>query len=163
MSTNNTMYICPYCGEKVLFIGVHDDEGNYHGRIGCEYELDPCSGLSYGIHHEGWGSCILCTDSANSIMGGVLFDTAKEAENDFPKNKLFDVPDICDEKIQTADLLTEITRLRNELEQIKQAIHGDCDYCKNKGTPLEGPCKSCVSFAAKPFIDGDYWEYGGSK
>lgn len=61
---------------------MHDDEGNYHGRIGCEYEKEPWSGLCYALHHEGWGDCILCTDDANGKMGGVLYDTPEEAEAD---------------------------------------------------------------------------------
>ena len=70
---------CPICKKKVLFVGVHDDEGNYHGLVGCEYENDPWSGLSYALHHEGWGDCLLCTDGAYSTMGGMLFDTAEDA------------------------------------------------------------------------------------
>ena len=58
---------CPICKKKALFVGVHDDEGNYHGLVGCEYENDPWSGLSYALHHEGWGDCPLCTDGAYSI------------------------------------------------------------------------------------------------
>ena len=27
---------CPLCQKQAVFIGVHDDEGNYHGRIGCD-------------------------------------------------------------------------------------------------------------------------------
>ena len=69
---------CPYCGKDAVFIGVHDDEGNYHGRIGCEYESDAWSGLCYALHHEGWGDCILCTDGEEQAMGGVLFDTIEE-------------------------------------------------------------------------------------
>ena len=72
---------CPICKKKVVFVGVHDDEGNYHGPVGCEYENDPWSGLSYALHHEGWGDCPLCTDGAYSTMGGMLFDTAEEAIN----------------------------------------------------------------------------------
>ena len=72
---------CPICKKKVLFVGVHDDEGNYHGLVGCEYENNPWSGLSYALHHEGWGDCPLCTDGAYSTMGGMLFDTAEEAIN----------------------------------------------------------------------------------
>ena len=74
-------YVCPFCGQKTIFVGVHDDEGNYHGLVGCEYENDPWSGLSYALHHEGWGDCPLCTDGAYSTMGGMLFDTAEEAIN----------------------------------------------------------------------------------
>lgn len=79
------MKTCPFCKEKKVFIGVHDDEGNYHGPIGCEYEKDPWSGLCYALHHEGWGDCILCTDGADSAMGGVLFDTADEAAAELNK------------------------------------------------------------------------------
>lgn len=74
-------YVCPFCGQKTLFVGVHDDEGNYRGPVGCEYENDPWSGQSYALHHEGWGDCPLCTDGAYSTMGGMLFDTAEEAIN----------------------------------------------------------------------------------
>ena len=70
---------CPICKKKVVFVGVHDDEGNYHGPVGCEYENDPWSGLSYALHHEGWGDCPLCTDGAYSTMGGMLFDIVEEA------------------------------------------------------------------------------------
>ena len=79
---------CPICKKKALFVGVHDDEGNYHGRVGCEYESDPWSGLSYALHHEGWGDCPLCTDGADSTMGGMLFDTAEEAISSlYPPNE----------------------------------------------------------------------------
>lgn len=70
---------CPICKKKAVFVGVHDDEGNYHGLMGCEYENAPWSGLSYALHHEGWGDCPLCTDGAESTMGGMLFDTAEDA------------------------------------------------------------------------------------
>lgn len=70
---------CPICKKKAVFVGVHDDEGNYHGLMGCEYENAPWSGLSYALHHEGWGDCPLCTDDTESTMGGMLFDTAEEA------------------------------------------------------------------------------------
>lgn len=70
---------CPICKKKVLFIGVRDDEGNFHGLVGCEYENDPWSGLSYALHHDGWGDCPLCTNGAYSAMGGMLFDTAEDA------------------------------------------------------------------------------------
>lgn len=70
---------CPICKRKVLFVGIHDDEGNFRGLVGCEYENDPWSGVSYGLHHDGWGDCPLCTDGAYSTMGGMLFDTAEDA------------------------------------------------------------------------------------
>ena len=63
----------------MLVGGFHNDEGNFHGLVGCEYENDPGSGLSYALHHEGWGDCPLCTDGAYSTMGGMLFDTAEDA------------------------------------------------------------------------------------
>lgn len=71
--------LCPFCRSPRIFVGVHDDEGNYHGHLGCEYETAPWSGLSYALHHEGWGECILCTDGENEVMGGMLFDSADEA------------------------------------------------------------------------------------
>ena len=77
---------CPFCGKQSVYIGVCDDEGNYHGRIGCEYESDPWSGLSYSLRHEGWGECILCTDG--EVMGGVLFDTAEEAVKTWNRGKM---------------------------------------------------------------------------
>ena len=58
---------CPFCGKNSVYIGVCDDEGNFHGRLGCEYEQDPWSGLSYDLHHEGWGKCILCTEDRKSV------------------------------------------------------------------------------------------------
>ena len=70
---------CPWCNENFVWVGVHDDEGNYHGPLGCGYEDDPWSGLSYALHHDGWGDCILCTDGFNGVMGGMLFNTVKEA------------------------------------------------------------------------------------
>ena len=70
---------CPFGVDHKVWIGVHDDEGNYHGAIGCEYESDPWSGLSYGLHHDGWGDCPLCTDGEGDCMGGMLFDTPEDA------------------------------------------------------------------------------------
>lgn len=82
----NELKPCPFCKEKKVFIGVHDDEGNYHGHIGCEYEKAPWSGLCYALHHEGWGECILCTDGDEMTMGGVLFDTAEEATEELNRS-----------------------------------------------------------------------------
>lgn len=79
------MYKCPFCGEEKLHIGVHDDEGNYHGELGCAYESDPWSGLSYGVHHDGWGECLLCTDGTNGAAGGILFDTLQNARDAISK------------------------------------------------------------------------------
>ena len=72
---------CPFCGrEDAVWIGVHDDEGNYHGMHGgCDYEDEPWSGLCYGLHHVDWGNCLLCTDGEDNVMGGVLFDTPEDA------------------------------------------------------------------------------------
>lgn len=70
---------CPFGADHKVWIAVHDDEGNHHGPLGCEYESDPWSGLSYGLHHEGWGTCPLCTDDGWETMGGMLFDTSEEA------------------------------------------------------------------------------------
>lgn len=76
---NGGIYKCPCCGKLIVSIGIHDEEGNYHGDLGCEYESDPWSGISYGLHHGGWGDCILCSDGENEPMGGMLFDTAEDA------------------------------------------------------------------------------------
>lgn len=56
-----------------------------------------------------------------------------------------------------------ITALLAELEQMKRAIHGDCDYCLHHGNCLDSPCKECTHFAAQDFINGDYWEWRGPK
>ena len=77
-------YVCPFCGQKTLFVGVHDDEGNYKGRPGCDYESNSWSGLCYAIHHDGWGDCILCTDAHDLPLGGCFFDTEKEALEAIP-------------------------------------------------------------------------------
>ena len=74
---------CPFCKKKAVYIAVHDNEGNHKGEPGCKYEQNPWSGLSYALHHEGWGDCILCTDGDNEVMGGVLFDTAEEAAEEW--------------------------------------------------------------------------------
>lgn len=76
--------ICPFCGKEIR-ICVHDDEGNYRGELECEYESDPWSGLSYALHHDGWGECLLCTDGRNEVMGGILFDSPDEARNALKK------------------------------------------------------------------------------
>lgn len=68
---------CPCCGENAVSIGVYDDEGNYRGELGCEYESNPWSGKAYGLRHKGWAGCILCTDTG--FLGGALFDTVEEA------------------------------------------------------------------------------------
>ena len=64
---------------------VHDDEGIYRGELGCAYESDPWSGLSYGIHHDGWGECLLRTDDTNGVTGGILFDTLQNARDAISK------------------------------------------------------------------------------
>lgn len=84
MAVKIDKYTCPFCGKKSIFVGVHDDEGNYKGRPGCEYESDPWSGLCYAIHHDGWGECILCTDAHDLPLGGCFFNTAEEAFQAIP-------------------------------------------------------------------------------
>ena len=74
---------CPFCRKDMAYISVHDNEGNFKGVLGCEYESNPWSGLSYALHHKGWGDCILCSDDDELIMGGVLFDTAEEAADEW--------------------------------------------------------------------------------
>lgn len=95
---------CPFCNKQAVFIGVHDDEGNYKGRIGCEYENDAWSGLCYALHHEGWGDCVLCTDGEEQAMGGVLFDTIDEATEEWNGGQ------------------TEIERLEAEIERLNYIL-----------------------------------------
>lgn len=76
---NLTNIRCPLCNEDCITIAVHDYEGNFHGLVGCEYEKNPWSGLTYGLCHSGWSSCLLCTDGFQSMMGGKLYDTLDEA------------------------------------------------------------------------------------
>lgn len=66
---------CPICG-GVVSIGVCDDEGNYHGECGCEYEQDHYSGLSYSLRHQDDISCAL---RGCETIGHMLYDTADEA------------------------------------------------------------------------------------
>ena len=73
------MKVCKFCGQKALYVGVHDDEGNYRGDLNCSYLSDPWSGITYGLHHKGWGDCILCTADDESVMGGILFNDLEEA------------------------------------------------------------------------------------
>lgn len=70
---------CPFGADHRVWIGVADDEGNYFGELGCDYEREPWSGIAYALFHEGWGDCPLCTDGDDSAMGGMLFDTPEEA------------------------------------------------------------------------------------
>ena len=113
---------CPICKKKVVFVGVHDDEGNYHGPVGCEYENDPWSGLSYALHHEGWGDCPMCTDGAYSTMGGMLFDTAEDA-------------------ISALSLPNEPLTL----EQLRASPHG-----KIKDSTLQSICNRANEIACRP-------------
>ena len=71
---------CPFGADHKVWIAVHDDEGNYHGPIGCEYESDPWSGLKYALHHEDVDNGLLGTDGDYEAMSGVLFETPAEAE-----------------------------------------------------------------------------------
>lgn len=51
-----------------------------------------------------------------------------------------------------------IKQRESERDKLLAMIRGDCRYCMHNKNPLEGPCKGCVHFAAKEFIEGDYWE-----
>lgn len=66
---------CPFCHQKMVYIAVYDSEGNYHGELGCDYEHEPWSSLSYALHH-GLSDCLLCGEDS---IGYLLFDTEKEA------------------------------------------------------------------------------------
>lgn len=122
---------CPICKKKVLFVGVHDDEGNYHGLVGCEYENDPWSGLSYALHHEGWGDCPMCTDGAYSTMGGMLFDTADDAISalSLPNEPLISGFDVIDTKTGEYPDLWEIA--------LKEDWANGLMYCDMEGFAIE--------------------------
>ena len=44
------------------------------------------------------------------------------------------------------------------VDQLIGDTRGDCHYCLHEKNWGDGPCKGCVHFAAKEFIEGDYWE-----
>lgn len=69
---------CPFCGTKNLSIGVYDEECNYHGELGCDYQNAPYSGLSFGIIHDKT-DCILKQVSDNETVGDWYYDTVEEA------------------------------------------------------------------------------------
>lgn len=68
------------CGGRI-WVGVHDDEGDYKGEIGCEYESDPWSGICYGLHHDGRIGCVSNTEGKECVMGRVLFGSEQSAIN----------------------------------------------------------------------------------
>lgn len=69
---------CPFCGTKNLSIGVFDEECNYHGELGCDYQNDPYSGLSFGIIH-GETDCILEQFRDNVAVGTWCYNTVEDA------------------------------------------------------------------------------------
>lgn len=118
---------CPFGADHKVWIAVHDDEGNYHGEIGCEYETDPWSGLSYGLHHDGWGTCPLCTDDDYASMGGMLFDTPEEAAEAWN------------------------ARYERTCKPICKGTSVSCDAC---GSELHDPFRFCSGCGAK-VVDGN--------
>lgn len=48
--------------------------------------------------------------------------------------------------------------MMEKMNQIIKTMHGDCNYCLNQHSGLDGPCKGCVFSTKREFIDGDYWE-----
>jgi hypothetical protein len=56
-------------------------------------------------------------------------------------------------------LVAELEQARTDRDAARELVRGDCRYCKHHtGCCLDDPCKKCVHFAAKEFIEGDYWE-----
>lgn len=51
--------------------------------------------------------------------------------------------------------------MMEKMNQIIKTMHGDCNYCLNQHSGLDGPCKGCVFSTKREFIDGDYWEWRG--
>ena len=69
---------CPFAEGGETRVVVCDDEGNIHGDLGCEYEQDPWSGLSYGlVHIHEDDNCLI--QQEYELLGGFTFDTAEEA------------------------------------------------------------------------------------
>ena len=117
-------------------------------------------------------NCVICGKPV--LIGKVVHTACMEAH---AKEELKE--NICDHITRLKDRLVELSMkngtprkyavvLYEAMEVIKQReserdklltmIRGDCRYCTHRKNPLEGPCKGCVHFAAKEFIEGDYWE-----
>ena len=126
---------CPFGADHKVWIGVHDDEGNYHGTIGCEYEADHWSGITYALHHGGWGDCPLCTAGEGDCMGGMLFDTPEDAA------KAWNIMEQCDRQ-------RELDKRTESVEQVARDMYrrmtcmahyechnNDCECC------IDADCK----------------------
>lgn len=129
----NKLEFCPFCQKHAVYIGVHDDEGNYRGKLGCDYESDPWSGLSYGLHHEGWGECVMCTNDMDLPMGGILFDTAEEAAEAWNKG------------------------VGGAIKELIKTNFGGCAGCANIGLryPYASmyPCNNCIRSGKKDYFE----------
>lgn len=72
---------CPFCGHEAVSISVYDVDEKWKGSLGCDFEKDPDYGIAlYALHHEEWMSCILRCDDQEEALGGLFFNSAKEAE-----------------------------------------------------------------------------------
>lgn len=137
---------CPFGAGHKVWIAVHDDEGNYHGPIGCEYESDPWSGLKYALHHEDVDNCLLGTDGDYEAMGGVLFETYEEAEeawNDRWERTCHPLSSIeyCGPEVSEVEVWA-----CSECENVISWDYDDYDpdtdgpsYCENCGAKVVGP------------------------
>ena len=108
---------CPFCNKNAIFVGIHDDEGNYHGEVGCSYEAKPYSGLFYALHHEGWGDCVLCTSAEDTTMGGMLFLSAEAAIatlNKYRKTAIQPVTEHC------KNTLNQLSRSHHDLNNVRE-------------------------------------------
>ena len=162
---------CPICKKKVLFVGVHDDEGNVHGLVGCEYENDPWSGLSYALHHDGWGDCPLCTDGAYSTMGGMLFDTAEDAISALsPQNDLLTIEELREMDGEPVYIISEFYHISewnipNGIGEIVIAYDVPCagmkevipsiKFIDGKELAVEKYGSSWVAYRRPPEVDED--------
>lgn len=53
-------------------------------------------------------------------------------------------------------------QMKRERDAAVESMRGDCKYCQHGGvTCLDELCGKCSHFAAKEFIEGDYWEWRG--
>ena len=93
-----------------------------------------------------------------SVGGNRHVDLYREAASTIERLK---DREITRQGVQISNLLGELAGIAAERDAALEQLHGQCGYCKHKSHMLESPCKGCVWFAAKEFIEGDYWEWIG--
>lgn len=102
---------------------------------------------------------LICDDAATAL-------STLQSENERLKSKLHDEieKEMKRRKTQADIIQTERGQkyeMMEKMNQIIKTMHGDCNYCLNKHSGLDGPCKGCAFSVKQEFIDGDYWEWRG--